>query len=48
MYNQRDDDDDVVIEAADVQLISRRDFRADSYSLANSRCAAASCQWTQV
>lgn len=44
--SQRDDDD--VVEAADVQLISRRDFHADSYSLANSRCAASSCQWTQV
>lgn len=48
--SQRDDDndDDDVVEAADVQLISRRDFRADSYSLANSRCAPSPCQWTQV
>lgn len=45
--SQQDDDDDDV-EAADVQLINRRDSRADSYSLANSRCAASSCQWTQV
>lgn len=46
--SQRDDeDDDDVVEAADVQL-SRRDSCADSYSLANSRCAASSCQGTQV
>lgn len=38
----------VVVEAADVQLISRGDLRSDSSSPANSRCAAPSCRWPEV